>query len=529
MIGKLKEALQNKTRLLILLAIIEIALLILSIPFFKLNGDEAWFAEESYFMSQKGYSASNLFSGFLMEDVRIVVQHKLFIYLGAALFKILYFDLWVFRLIPILALVVLVVFMVKYQQNYLAAGGSAGLPSARLQLFLSLCIAFAVHDFVYLAKVGRPDMLVTLLGFISFYLLAAYHRREKYWRAGLAGFFAGLAMLAHLNGIIFVAAGLAVLLLRKKFSASLLFGILAVAAFLPYLLDIYLHYDIFKVQINSPLVITKTEFTLLKPLINMSREHQRLFRKPQIIIPSALFFFQLITNWRKLFDNGMRGLTVYTLLLMFFLGLFVEDKTMKYSTYLIPFWGILIARSMITMDAKRKWIFPANAFLLLALFVTGLFWQVESVFEKENYPPLNRSIAAEMPQHSTCVAPMNFIFNEVANYKILSDYLVGYEGFGETKIESLSDFCRKKNCKYVVFNKYGDEWDYIHDYNDTAGLLKKFEIVAANHDFTILKCRDTSAGEPTCTTPPEAGSAVQQYVSYMAERARLDRKPTDIR
>ncbi len=139
-------------------------------------------------------------------------------------------------------------------------------------------------------------MLVTALGFLSYYFLVKYSGTEEYWLAGAAVFFAGLAMLAHLNGSIFIATGLTVLLIRKKPLSCLLFCAMALIAFLPYLVDIYFHYQIFLIQISNPYIIAKMHFTFLKPFKNLLREHERLFRRPEIIIPSSLFFFNLIVN-----------------------------------------------------------------------------------------------------------------------------------------------------------------------------------------------------------------------------------------
>lgn len=437
----------------------------------------------------------------------------------------------------------------KYQQKYLADVTS-------FQLFMSISLVLAMHEFFYFAKVARPEMLVTMLGFLSFYLLKKYLSTGKYWLICLAGFAAGLAMLAHLNGVIFVASGFIFLFFplngneplefswkgflrrildRRKIFASLLFLAAAIVAFSPYLLDVLWHFDIFKIQMFSPLVIPKTSFTLLKPLINLSREHQRLFRRPEIIIPSVLFFFHLITNRKKIFNSEVRDLTIYTLLLMVFLGLVVEEKTIKYSTYLIPFWGILISQSIATMDTKRKVMVSLNTIFLILLFTAGLYWQGKSVFEKEEYSQFNKSIADKIPQNSTCVAPMNFIFNEIEHYKILSDYMVGYEGFGNITIKSMLEFCRKNQCEYVVFNKYYDRWEYLHDYNEIDSLLAHFEIIAVTNDFVVLKYKDKFPEKNSSANNYADESTVQsykddlrRYVSFMAQRAREDERDVNL-
>ncbi len=118
LMNMLKKISERKAQLIVALATTELILLILSIPFYKMNGDEAWCAEQAYFMSKKGYSTSNLFTGFDLQNVRIVVQHKLFIYLGAALFRLFHFGLFVFRLIPICSFALLLFFSSSTRKHF---------------------------------------------------------------------------------------------------------------------------------------------------------------------------------------------------------------------------------------------------------------------------------------------------------------------------------------------------------------------------------------------------------------------------
>lgn len=204
---------------------------------------------------------------------------------------------------------------------------------------------------------------------------------------------------------------------------------------------------------------------------------------------------------------------------MVFLGIVVEDKTIKYSTYLAPFWAIMVAQSAATLKRENRLVVSTNVVLFTLFFATGLYWQTASIFNKANYPPLNRAIAGEIPYHATCVAPMNFIFNEIADYKIFSDDLVAYENFGNTiDIQSMSGFCRKNRCEYVVFNKYGDRWDYIHDYNDTSKLFKNFGIVGANDEYVVLKYED-ELGKDISTSSVQRDSLLTPYLSYMKQRS----------
>jgi len=61
------------------------------------------------------------------------------------------------------------------------------------------------------------------LGFFSFLLLFG---KQTYQKIVLSGVFAGLAILVHLNGSMFVVAGFILLLLRKEIKLALIFALL---------------------------------------------------------------------------------------------------------------------------------------------------------------------------------------------------------------------------------------------------------------------------------------------------------------
>ena len=49
------------------------------------TGDDAWFAEQSYWLKETGIVRSNFFTGVLDWDKQLLVSHKLFLAVGAAL------------------------------------------------------------------------------------------------------------------------------------------------------------------------------------------------------------------------------------------------------------------------------------------------------------------------------------------------------------------------------------------------------------------------------------------------------------
>lgn len=462
--------------------ILSVLLLAISFPFHRMNVDEAWSAEQSFTMSKQGYSTSNLFRGMDGGEHYIVVQHKLFIYIGSLLFSVLGYDLMVFRIIPIISLLLLVwciYYYCKSKQNL-----------DNKVLYTTVVFLLLMPQFFYFSTIARPEMLVTLFGLASFVALTKYVELNNMYWVAFSGGLAGLAMLSHLNGCIFIATGVAMLLLKRRYLGSLVFALSAILCFTPYLVDIYQHTELFKLQISSPLIASKTKLSITFPFVNLLHEHKRLFRKPDIILPILVFMFSVLHSWKWHRANHALALT-YTLLLLCFFGALVEDKTIKYSVYLSPFMALIIAPWLVSkvtpLHSLHKLSKYSFVLLVTAFIGFGFYRQVEETLDKVEYTQLNREIASYIPKHSVCVAPMNFIFNELPNYTILSNYLVRYEVNGPITIEQTAAFCKKKHCTYLLYNMHGERMDDIQDFGNTELLNHYFTTITHNAKYTILK------------------------------------------
>jgi hypothetical protein len=79
--------------------------------------DDAWFAEESFWLLKVGYVKSTFFSGFLGWEKTYFLSHKLFIALGAGLQYLLPLSPYTAKLSGLIPFVVLVVLLIFYQQQ----------------------------------------------------------------------------------------------------------------------------------------------------------------------------------------------------------------------------------------------------------------------------------------------------------------------------------------------------------------------------------------------------------------------------
>ena len=352
---------------------------------------------------------------------------------------------------------------------------------------LALIIFLMIPQAFYFIKIARPEMMVTLFGFASFVLLFRDVQSSGWKYILLAGVCAGAAMMSHLNGAIFVGSGIVILALQKKFLQAIVFALAAALVLTPYIFDIAANFELFKLQISNSYVASKTQLSIFAPLINLSREHQRLFRKPEIILPMILFLVSLIANWKHA-DPTRKFLRTYCIVLMVLFGMLVEDKTVKYSTYLAPFWAIMIVDAIPALLGKRTPWKIVTGSITIGFVLFSLYYQTNDILNKKRYVALNRAIGSYLPEGVWCVAPLNFMFNEIERVNIISNELVRLETNNQPTSDHLAAFCDRKGASYLVFNKYGERIDDISDLTtDRAHVLTLFDIVTENKDFMVFR------------------------------------------
>lgn len=460
-------------RILGLAVLVEILVLLASIPHHTPDIDEAWFAEEAWFRAVDGYPHSNFFKGYVHEDVRVVVHHWLFIAAESIVFRTVGFGLDAVRIVPVVSTLLILVLLAVHAKR-----SEHGIAEALLAILALLLSPQAFRS----AKLARPDMLVTLFGFASFLWLRFESRVTSMWRVLAAGACAGAAMLTHLNGVVFVAAGAGLLLGRKRFGDAAAFLLAAVAVFSPYVFNAAAHWDLFKEQLQNPLIAYKTRFTAMTLLVNLSREHMRLFRKPDIIFLTLLFMACLAATWRR-----QRFLSAYACALALAVGALLADKGMFYSVYLVPFEALVIARALVLPQERHgrpiRWALAATA---CAFAAWGAFAQALDLADKTDLVAMNREIGGYIPRDAWTVAPMQFAFDELPGRLLVADVVLSHEKRGQVTARDLADSCDEKGARYaVLYRKDGFPVGVAHG----ERLDRDFHVVREDPRYVVLRRR----------------------------------------
>lgn len=467
------------------LVAVEFILLAVSIPDHYIHLDEAWIGEQAHALAHDGSVRSELFDGFAGNGERIVVYHRLFVLAGAAMIDLFGWGIGALRVVPLACGLVLLGLVAFYVRRVRRASTEQALGAIALVLIVPL-------DFEYV-KVYRPEMMAAMFGLAGMLLL---HRRgpaTPWWMHAAAGAGAGLATLAHPYGAVYAVAGFAWLLLARRWGGAALFALAGVAVLIPAALDVAAHYDLFREQLSNPLVAEKTTLSPMSPLVNLAKEHQRLFRNSRTIPISALFVLS-IAAWIPRRRVEPRPDIAYTLLLVAAVGAIVQDKVDRYGILLFPFFAIVVAsfvHAIATGAIASKVVRATGALLVVLLAATGLAFQARTAFtEKARVAELNAAVARAMPEGSSAVVPMSFIFDEIDRYDLAATKLAAIRCGGAPTAACVLELMRERDADFFVVTRHGTEEESIRDGAQLRILDSALATVAATADYRIWRRRE---------------------------------------
>lgn len=389
----------------------------MSIPHRKPHVDDAWLGEHSYWLFQDGVAKSKLMSGIAGSQDRLLLHHKLFTVQGAGIISVFGFSLQWLKAISLLylALALIILWVLQHRMQLFKNNQSLML------MFLILLANPLIFEFSF---VFRPETMLMFLGLLSFFLLWLSHTTTENIRffAFLGGFVAGIAMVSHLNGAIFISAGFLLLIFRLKFKAAVLFAVGAIIASIGYFYDFNSLSDFSLWYQQLTFIPSDSPHTnpLIKILLNSFSEHMRFFHSPKEITLTLLFITAFFVARKELLKKH-NLLVFYTLLLMVSMAVLALNKTSKYLILLLPFIAMIISvafDNLLTKHSKSR-LTPLTV-LLSVYFAVSVFYNVNTIRSKYD-PELNKKIrmafAAERSNDMIVLAPMEFIFDEIDNFK----------------------------------------------------------------------------------------------------------------
>ena len=297
--------------------------------------DEAWFAEQSFWLTRTGHVRSELFDGYIGWGDGLYVFHKLFIYAGAAVMYVTGFSVAASKLVSI-GFSLLGGYLVWVYGKYMT----------REQQWLTVLLYFGCGTLIRYAAVNRPETMCMALGFASFLFLytPGVSARPKPIAAGLL---AGMAALTHLNGLIYLIAGAIWLFTKTGWRAAILFGVFGSLALSLYGLDALVDGNLpvlFNQFFHDP--ATQQNLNLFDKLAVLADYHQIFFHSQNEGALSVLVILSAIAFRKKI--SFAQPALLYTILLVLSFWILTKSDTDIYFLLFLPWLVILSADWLLT-------------------------------------------------------------------------------------------------------------------------------------------------------------------------------------
>lgn len=369
--------------------------------------DEAWLAEQAYWLVHDGVVRSELFRGLNGWEKQLFVFHKGFVYLSAVWEAVFGFSLVAGKLFSLVWAVLggLLLWGYLRQQR---------IDNQYIWLGLLLFVANGIvieFSFVY-----RPEAMCVALGFASFWLLT---NQRWMW----AGLLAGLAVLTHLNGLCFVLAGGGWLLWYRQPARVVVFGFAAVLVASCYLLDIALANGWTMLSYQLPHDPSVAHIRSWADKFFVMVHAARLLRLTAEL-PFLVGSVYLLARQKSVDKPLAQPVGRY---LAFLVGVYLclsRGHGTHYVLLFVPFICAYVAlsiaewqRSHPTIGTVRCWHVVLTVYLLSGTYRAGLLLQ--SNLSSPGVTVLNAHMAALIGHpNGNVLAPLDFFYEQIGHYQI---------------------------------------------------------------------------------------------------------------
>ena len=393
--------------ILIMMLVINIAYL-----FRPISYDDAFFMEQAYWLHKLGYVKTVLFEGLLDWSEREFVYHKLHIWQGSILISLFGLNVHILKLLPVLYLIAFIYIAKLYLSKHFQSQNVL-----LFFVFLLLTNSFVLQDSLEF----RPEIMMMCTGFLSFYFLRniTIIPEIAYF---LAGLFAGITALFHLNGLIFIGAGFFLLIYEKRYISIPYFIAGSTLSFSPYFFEMMSvdKLKIFYYQFSNDPAITKKELSPAQWILKVISGPRRFFEHGYEAV-YTIFTFTILWLSRKQIvnDNELKILFIYFVLLEILLSLISPGSKSMYLIYHLPYILLLVAvtyNHSISM-VSNKYILPS----LLIFYVLSQLFHIYAISEKSlDDATFHKYLFDKYQVHTSdkVLAPEPFIFNQIDKAEI---------------------------------------------------------------------------------------------------------------
>lgn len=398
------------------------------------DADDAWIGEHAYWQAKTGHVKSELMRGITRQEEIVLCHHKLLTLQGAMFISLFGFSVYTLKSVALVYLLIFTIIFYAYTRLE---------RFSKEEAYLALLFLFSNAMVFQFAFVYRPEIPLMTLGFVSYIFLEKSIQEENkssFLFVVLSGLFSGLALSTHLNGVIFIGAGLVLLLWNRKFVHLLFFAIGTIPTALIYFYDFTSQYNLqfWYYQISqSPMIDHASTYPFgVYYIRNFFNEHMRFFHSPKEVIFTLLIVLTLTMTFKRL--KGYTNMLRYLLLLILFLAIVAVHKTSKYALLYLPYFIIIVTASIneIFKEENGTYLYFGRiswkrlrlpvVLVLAGYFTINTF--INFMFSLEKWTPENnRNLVTHYigkdVHNVRVVAPITFIFDEIPHFKSIQSDL----------------------------------------------------------------------------------------------------------
>ena len=415
--------------------------------------DDAWFAEQSYWLIQDGRVRSELFRGLNHWEDRIYVYHKLFIYSGALVMSVFGVSVMSSKMLSVLCGGIMGWFIWHHCRK-----------ASPEQAWVAVLLYTGCGTLIRYVCVNRPEIMCALFGLASY--LALDQSKLANTNVSVSALLAGLAALTHLNGIIYIVSGIVWLFLKEGRRSGSVFGLISGGVLSLYALDAVVDGQIDRMVeqfVHDP--ATQQNFDVRSKLAVMLNYHQLFFHSEREAALSMVVLLSLLLLRRHV--RIMQPIVLYSLLLVATFWLLTKSNFDVYYVLFVPSFAILAATVLTTYPPQQpKWVRQVSRVVLVVYFGIALVSIGFVLRENYRWPPIeryNEQLARHMPhRHTKIIAPISFFFGQMDNYSIRG--LTYYYHMNKRKTIPLSTFFAEADrnaVEYIVSDNPLNDSYYI--------------------------------------------------------------------
>lgn len=387
-----------------------------------IEDDEAVLGEYSYYFLKEGVVKWKTLPGILNFDERVYPHHRFYTWSGAAVIQLFGWSINALKTSTLVWYALFFIFLYQYFRI-------SDVENKKQHFIIAACIIFTAPIIILKSFSFRPDVLLMAEGMAVLYFIKRYRVKNTLLSIVLAGAFAGLAFLTHINGISFCVAGFFLLLILKEYKAMAVFTISGAVVGALYFIELLPagNFEGYMYQLTNWPTVNHGEnylggsvWSLIEGrVVKLLSEHRRFFWGDRVLAFSILFFVALIFNFKTLKKKDQEVFW-YMILLVPALNIFGSHVAERYLLFYYGPMAVITAIWIYDLKFSSNAILRSLTLILLVLHLAFAGKMLTELYTRSyNYTEKHKEVLARIPaSDAKILAPYAFIFNELVNYDL---------------------------------------------------------------------------------------------------------------